>query len=95
MATPNALAKLTQINAPAKPARIRLTRRSPTYWRVTIDSPPINVMGPERVETAPSKCSWARKRPEQTSWRRSSFYESERDSGRRICNEHRIERSLQ
>ena len=24
-------------------------RRSPAYWRVTIDNPPINVMGPEMV----------------------------------------------
>ena len=32
-----------------KPAQIRLTRRSPAYWRVTIDNPPINVMGPEVV----------------------------------------------
>jgi enoyl-CoA hydratase/carnithine racemase len=29
--------------------QIRLTRRSPAYWRVTIDNPPINVMGPEMV----------------------------------------------
>ena len=34
---------------PTKPAQIRLTRRSPAYWRVTIDNPPINVMGPEMV----------------------------------------------
>jgi enoyl-CoA hydratase/carnithine racemase len=33
----------------AKPAQIRVTRRSPAYWRVTIDNPPINVMGPEMV----------------------------------------------
>jgi enoyl-CoA hydratase/carnithine racemase len=32
-----------------KPAQIRLTRRLPGYWRVTIDNPPINVMGPEMV----------------------------------------------
>ena len=30
-------------------AQIRLTRRSPAYWRITIDHPPINVMGPEMV----------------------------------------------
>src|SRR5271167_2528289 len=36
--------------APTKPAQIRLTRRSPAYWRVTIDNPPINVMGPEMVK---------------------------------------------
>jgi enoyl-CoA hydratase/carnithine racemase len=29
--------------------QLRLTRRSPAYWRVTIDNPPINVMGPEMV----------------------------------------------
>ena len=29
--------------------QLRLDRRSPVYWRVTIDNPPINVMGPEMV----------------------------------------------
>jgi enoyl-CoA hydratase/carnithine racemase len=29
--------------------QIRIDRRSPAYWRVTIDNPPINVMGPEMV----------------------------------------------
>src|SRR6201992_2136421 len=36
-------------NTTKKPAQIRVTRRSPAYWRVTIDNPPINVMGPEMV----------------------------------------------
>src|SRR4051794_25102080 len=36
-------------NSPAKPAQVSLTRRSPAYWRVTIDNPPVNVMGPEMV----------------------------------------------
>src|SRR5271155_3883921 len=49
MATINAPAKLTQMNAPAKPAQIRVARRSPAYWRVTVDNPPINVMGAEMV----------------------------------------------
>ena len=40
----------TNVNTPAKPAQIRVTRRSPAYWRVTIDNPPINVMGPEMVK---------------------------------------------
>jgi hypothetical protein len=31
MATVNAPTKLTQMNAPTKPAQIRLTRRSPAY----------------------------------------------------------------
>jgi enoyl-CoA hydratase/carnithine racemase len=30
-------------------SQIRLKRLSPTYWRVTIDNPPLNVMGPEMV----------------------------------------------
>jgi enoyl-CoA hydratase/carnithine racemase len=29
--------------------QIRVTRRSPAYWRVTFDNPPINVMGPQMV----------------------------------------------
>jgi enoyl-CoA hydratase/carnithine racemase len=37
------------MNALTKPAQIRLARKSPAYWRVTIDNPPINVMGPEMV----------------------------------------------
>jgi enoyl-CoA hydratase/carnithine racemase len=35
--------------APAKPAQLRVTRRSAAYWRVTIENPPVNVMGPEMV----------------------------------------------
>src|SRR3954471_4462176 len=46
MATTNPSPKLAQMGAPAQ---ILLTRRSPVYWRVTIDNPPINVMGPEMV----------------------------------------------
>jgi enoyl-CoA hydratase/carnithine racemase len=34
---------------PPESARIRLTRRSAAYWRVTIDNPPINVMSPEMI----------------------------------------------
>ena len=49
MATVNAPTKLAQMNAPSKPAQVRLARQSPAYWRVTIDNPPINVMGPEMV----------------------------------------------
>ncbi|MGC2171178.1 MAG: enoyl-CoA hydratase/isomerase family protein [Candidatus Sulfotelmatobacter sp.] len=50
MATMNAPAKITQMNGATKPAQIRIARRSPAYWRVTIDNPPINVMGPEMVK---------------------------------------------
>src|ERR1700735_3016382 len=40
---------MTTMVAPIKTAQVRLARRSPAYWRVTIDNPPINVMGPEMV----------------------------------------------
>src|ERR1051325_1506509 len=40
---------MTSANTSAKTAQLRITRRSPAYWRVTIDNPPINVMGPEMV----------------------------------------------
>src|SRR4029078_5949234 len=29
--------------------RILLTRRSPTYWRVTFDLPPLNIFGPAAI----------------------------------------------
>jgi enoyl-CoA hydratase/carnithine racemase len=31
-------------------SQIRLERRTPAYWRVTIDNAPLNVMGPEMVK---------------------------------------------
>jgi len=37
------------VDGTTTPVQLRLTRRSPAYWRVTIDNPPINVMGPETV----------------------------------------------
>ena len=40
---------MASTSAATKPAQIRVARRSPAYWRVTIDNPPINVMGPEMV----------------------------------------------
>src|SRR5271169_3153574 len=40
---------MTTATALTKPAQIRVTKRSPAYWRVTFDNPPINVMGPEMV----------------------------------------------
>ena len=40
---------MTTMTRPTKTAQIHLTRRSPGYWRVTFDNPPINVMGPEMV----------------------------------------------
>ena len=40
---------MTTATPPPKSAKIRLTRRSAAYWRVTIDNPPINVMSPEMI----------------------------------------------
>jgi len=31
------------------PRQIRLERRSPAYWRVTFDHPPLNIFGPETI----------------------------------------------
>ena len=37
-------------NYPAtKTKEIRLERRSPNYWRVTFDNPPLNIFGPETI----------------------------------------------
>ena len=40
---------MASTSAATKPEQIRVARRSPAYWRVTINNPPINVMGPEMV----------------------------------------------
>jgi enoyl-CoA hydratase/carnithine racemase len=41
---------MTTASAVLKTEQIRITRRTPAYWRVTIDNPPVNVMGPEMVK---------------------------------------------
>jgi hypothetical protein len=33
----------------AHPRPIRLERRSPSYWRVTFDHPPLNIFGPKTI----------------------------------------------
>src|SRR4029077_11921164 len=35
--------------AETKTAQIRLAKRSPEYWRVTFDPPPLNIFGPEML----------------------------------------------
>ena len=40
---------MTTMVEPTTTAQIHLARPSPAYWRVTIDNPPTNVMGPEMV----------------------------------------------
>jgi enoyl-CoA hydratase/carnithine racemase len=37
------------MNAITNPRRIRLVRRSASYWRATFDHPPLNIFGPETV----------------------------------------------
>src|ERR1700688_1384702 len=46
---PGAKETPTTVDAGTKPAQIHVVHRSPAYWRVTIDNPPINVMGPQMV----------------------------------------------
>lgn len=38
------------MNAMTTPVQLQLAHVSPAYWRVVIDNPPINVMGPEMVK---------------------------------------------
>src|SRR5260370_272547 len=35
--------------AASKTTQIRLAKRSPEYWRVTFDHPPLNIFGPEML----------------------------------------------
>jgi enoyl-CoA hydratase/carnithine racemase len=37
------------MNTTSKNAQVRLTRPTPARWRVTLDNPPLNLMGPEFV----------------------------------------------
>jgi enoyl-CoA hydratase/carnithine racemase len=37
------------MNPTAKTEQIHVTRKSPSYWRVILDNPPLNLMGPEFV----------------------------------------------
>jgi hypothetical protein len=46
MATTTSPTRPAQANESTKAEQLRITRRSPAYWRITIDNPPINVMGP-------------------------------------------------
>src|SRR5258708_1087686 len=42
--------KMKSQNSPAtETTEIRLARRSPAYWRVTFDHPPLNIFGPETI----------------------------------------------
>jgi enoyl-CoA hydratase/carnithine racemase len=39
----------SQNSSATKTTQIRLARRSPAYWRVTFDHPPLNIFGPETI----------------------------------------------
>jgi enoyl-CoA hydratase/carnithine racemase len=61
------------MHAKTEKAQIRVTRLSSTYWRVTFDNPPLNVMGPRfvrefreiiaAVEADGTSGSWSSKAP--------------------------------
>jgi hypothetical protein len=48
---------MATMNAPAKLTQIRVTRRSPADWRVTLDNPAINVTGADVADGTRSKPS--------------------------------------
>ena len=37
------------MNSTAKPDQLHVARKSPSYWRVIFDNPPLNLMGPDFV----------------------------------------------
>src|SRR5258706_11332481 len=39
----------TNMNSAKNGRQIRLERRTPSYWRVTFDHPPLNIFGPETI----------------------------------------------
>ena len=39
----------TETHTPTATKRIHLDQRSPEYWRVTFDHPPLNIFGPEML----------------------------------------------
>src|SRR5712672_948850 len=47
--SPNPHMKGAQMNTPTSIRQIGLERRSPSYWRVTFDLPPLNIFGPLEV----------------------------------------------
>lgn len=40
---------MTQADTSSSIRQITLERRLPTYWRVTLDNPPVNIFGPEQI----------------------------------------------
>ena len=52
------LPKEAPVDAKSTTPQIRVTRSSPTYWRVSIDNPPLNVMGPTMVREFQDLIDW-------------------------------------
>src|SRR5581483_4738651 len=46
---PSSLFQGTQMNKSTSIRQVRLERRSPSYWRVTFDLPPLNIFGPLEI----------------------------------------------
>src|SRR6201994_2540394 len=49
MANPNILSLETNMSNAANVKQIHIVRRTPSYWRVTFDNPPLNIFGPETI----------------------------------------------
>ena len=50
MATMTEPTQSEQTDPTTRRPQVRVTKRSPAYWRITIDNPPLNVMGPQMVQ---------------------------------------------
>src|SRR5258705_8341088 len=49
MAHPQILVSEANVSKVANSRQIRFVRRTPSYWRVTFDNPPLNIFGPETI----------------------------------------------
>src|SRR5271163_4635658 len=49
LSSPHPRSKGAQMKKSTSIRQIRLERRSPSYWRVTFDLPPLNIFGPHEV----------------------------------------------
>src|SRR6266705_6204568 len=49
MANPQILNSEANMSNVTNTRQIRFVRRTPSYWRVTFDNPPLNIFGPETI----------------------------------------------
>jgi len=56
--TPNAYSTVGQSPDTTIVKQIILTRRSPAYWRVTFDYPPLNIFGPATIPRSQRRNAW-------------------------------------